>query len=128
MPFLKDPQFKAAPDDLLERKAWHSALVAEAAEYDCFVTSTPGNREVFIECLPTSGWPAVLRKRGYLLRPEEDGQRILPNSVREPMAIGANGELAPLVPGSTMATTMVVHHAGIHKTRRFRFFADVHGG
>jgi hypothetical protein len=120
-PFLKDPQYKAAPDDLVERKAWHSALVAEAQTFDAWVTSTSGNREVFIECLPTSGWPAVLRRRGYRLEPLEDGQRILPNSIREPMAIGANSELTPLVPGSTMATTMVVHHAGIHKTRRFSF-------
>jgi hypothetical protein len=39
------------------------------------------------------------------------------------MTIGADGSLGPMTPGSTQATTMVVHHAGVHKTKRFSFEA-----
>jgi hypothetical protein len=119
-PFLKNPHYKESRDILAERRERFERLNEEARAYGAWVISTPGHREVTIEVLPSSGWPAVLRRR-YRLEPLDDGQRILPNAIREPMAIGANGELAPLVPGSTMATTIIVHHAGIHKTTRFSF-------
>jgi hypothetical protein len=53
MPYLKDPQFKSAPDVLSERKAWFAALVEEAWANDCWVNSLAGAPEVTIECLPS---------------------------------------------------------------------------
>src|SRR6202043_1692933 len=51
IPYLRDPQFKAAKDDLAERKAWFKALNDEARLNDAWITSTPGAKEVIIETL-----------------------------------------------------------------------------
>jgi hypothetical protein len=72
-----------------------------------------GSDVCMIEVTPGSPWPAVLRKRGYRLRPEPDGQRILPTAVREEI----------VTPGSTQVKT-VVHHAGIVATKRYSFKAS----
>lgn len=61
----------------------------------------------------------MLAKRGYSLEAIEDGERIIATAIREPMVINADGSLGPLTPGSTRPTTMVVHHTGTVKTRRF---------
>jgi hypothetical protein len=120
MAYLRDPDTKKAPPDVLaKRRAWFAALVAEAQDSDAWVISVPGAKEIVIETLPTSGWPAVLAKRGYSLEAIEDGERIIATAIREPMVINADGSLGPLTPGSTRPTTMVVHHTGTVKTRRF---------
>ena len=121
IPYLRDPQFKAAKDDLAERKAWFKALNDEARLNDAWITSTPGAKEVIIETLPTSQWPDLLWRRGYLLEELDGAERILPVAIREPMTINADGSLGIVSPGSTQATTMVVHHPGVHKTKRFTF-------
>jgi hypothetical protein len=82
--------------------------------------STPGSSTVSIETLPDSAWPAVLAKR-YRLEEIEGGERILPVAVSQKMTMNADGTLGTLTPGSTQQTTMVVHHPGVHKTRRFSF-------
>jgi hypothetical protein len=122
MVYLRDPETKKArPDVLKRRRAWFEALNTEAQNRDAWIISTPGNREVIVECLLGSAWPDVLAKRGYRLEETEDGERIIPTAIREAMGINADGTLGPLTPGSTQATTMTVHHPGIVKTKRFSF-------
>jgi hypothetical protein len=122
MVYLRDPETKKARPDVLERRrAWFEALNTEAQNHDAWIISTPGNREVIVECLLGSAWPDVLAKRGYRLEETEDGERIIPTAIREAMGINADGTLGPLTPGSTQATTMTVHHPGIVKTKRFSF-------
>jgi hypothetical protein len=70
--------------------------------------------------LPSSPWPE-LRERGYSLQWIEDGQRILPREYREEMTVNSDGSHGILTPGHTQPTTMIVHHAGIQKTKRFSF-------
>jgi hypothetical protein len=59
-------------------------------------------------------------------RPVGDGfMRILPHAVHAPMAINADGAaLSPMSPDSSLPTTLVVHRAGVHKTRRFSFLSQ----
>jgi len=85
MAYLRDPQFKAAKDVLAKRKDSFNALNAEARDNDAWIISVAGAKEVIIECLPTSAWPDALRERGYRLEALEDGQRILPFAIHEPM-------------------------------------------
>ena len=68
---------------------------------DCHTFTPPGG-------IPA--WPAALTARG-------DGERIVVTAIREVMTINRDGSLAPMTP----ATAMVVHHPGVHKTRRFSF-------
>jgi hypothetical protein len=51
----------------------------------------------------------------------EDGQRILPHAVHEPMTSNSDGSLGPMMPGSTQPETSIVHHAGICKVKRYAF-------
>ena len=67
------------------------------------------------------GMAGVLIRRGYRLEEIQGGERIIPTAIREAMGINADGTLGPLTPGSTQATTMMVHHPGIVKTKRFSF-------
>jgi hypothetical protein len=122
MAFLKGPSTKRPPTDVIaERRAWFAAFNAEARDNSAWVISLSGAKEVVIECLPTSAWPAVIAKRGYNLKPEPDGEKILATAIREPMGINTDGTLGPLTPSSTRLTTMVAHHPGVHETRRFSF-------
>jgi hypothetical protein len=105
--YLKNPTFREAPDKIADRRERFERLNEEARLCGAWIISTPGSREVTIEVLPSSGWPDVLRGRGYRLEQLDEGQRILPNSIQQPMRMGSKGGL--------------VHHAGIHKTRRFSF-------
>lgn len=82
---------------------------------------TPGAKEIVIECLPESGLPNLLADRGYDLKPEPDGERILPHAVSQKMTRNVDGTLGVLIEGSTQAVTTIITHAGIVRTRRWSF-------
>ena len=54
-----------------------------------------------------------------LCKPTRTGS--LAGSIVEHLALGKDGELVPLTPGSTERVAQTVTHAGIVKTRRFSF-------
>jgi hypothetical protein len=81
----------------------------------------PGSPEVTFDCLPFSPFPEEMRQRGFILREEGDGERILASAVVEQFTRRADGELEPLTPGSTERVAQTVTHAGIVNTRRFGF-------
>jgi hypothetical protein len=123
--YLKDPEWKRGKSDKPERRlAWFQALNRECmARGDCWIISTPSASEVIIEALRTSAWPDELRGRGFPLRAEPDGQRILPHAIKTEMVLTSSGAMTPATPGSTMPTTAIVTAAGIVKTQRFKFRA-----
>ena len=53
-----------------------------------------------------------------------DGQRILSYDVTVRMTINDDGSLDPLTENSTQAATTIVRHAGVAKTKRWRFRAQ----
>lgn len=77
-----------------------------------WITSTPGAREVRMECLPGSTLPEELRKMGYEVTEIGEGERILPTAITERLAIGADGQLEPLTDGSTRPVARVVTQCG----------------
>jgi hypothetical protein len=84
----------------LSGTAINNGLV-DGARHGC-ITSVPGAREVAFECLPGSMLPAELRQRfGYDVREAGEGERVLAGAVVEQFARRKDGELEPLVPGST---------------------------
>jgi hypothetical protein len=48
-------------------------------------------------------------------------ERIIPTAIQQRLTVGADGELQPLVEGSTKAVAMTVTHAGIARVRRYGF-------
>jgi hypothetical protein len=97
-------------------------LVADDEHEGVWVTSSPGSREVSIECLPESSqWAEELKKRGFPIEWLEEGQRIVPYATRQEVTINSDGTLAPLTAGSAQAVTTIVHHPGIVATKRFSF-------
>jgi hypothetical protein len=81
----------------------------------------PGDPEVRMECLPGSTLPDELRQLGYDVRDLGDGERILAAAITERFVRRADGELEPLVEGSTRPIAEARTHAGICKVRRFGF-------
>jgi hypothetical protein len=120
--YLKNADnFKAAPDVVKRRRAQFEALNEIVTEGGGWLTSTPGNREVVVECLPGSRLPDLLADRGYDLKPEQDGERILPVAVSQKMTRNADGTLGPVTEGSTQAVTTVFTAPGIAKVKRYAF-------
>ncbi|WP_334406066.1 hypothetical protein [Bradyrhizobium sp. AZCC 2289] len=62
--------------------------------------------------------PAALRELGYDLTEIGETERILAGAVVERFK---NGELEPLIEGSTKPVAQIVTHAGICKTARYVF-------
>ena len=78
-PYLKDAEIRKPPADVVKRRrARFDELNALVTNNGGWLTSTPGHREVVVECLPDSGLPNLLADRGYDLMPEQDGEHILP--------------------------------------------------
>lgn len=73
-----------------------------------------------IEVLPGSALPDDLRGLGYQLQSEDGGERILAGVIVEKFTYN-DGELVPLIAGSTKPIAEVRRHAGIVKTERFTF-------
>jgi hypothetical protein len=58
---------------------------------------------------------------GYDLRPEGEGQRILPAAIVQEFTLSSSGALEPLAPESTKPIAHTVRHAGICKVLRYSF-------
>jgi hypothetical protein len=52
-----------------------------------WLTSVPGAPEVTMECLPGSTLPDELRKLGYTVEADGQGERILPMAITERLAM-----------------------------------------
>jgi hypothetical protein len=77
--YLKDAEIRKPPADVIKRRRERFDVLNElVTEAGGWILSTPGNREVVVECLPDSGLPNLLADRGHGLTPEPDGERILP--------------------------------------------------
>jgi hypothetical protein len=124
MAYLRNADnFKRASDGKRERREqWFKALNAEVvARSDTWIISTPHAPRIILECLETSPMPAELIDRGYKLKAEQDGQRILPHAIAQPMVISSCGALIPATANSTKPVTMVNYGAGIQSTKRYSF-------
>jgi hypothetical protein len=62
-----------------------------------------------------------LRALGYDVREIGQGERILPTAIVEQFTRRADGELVPLVEGSTRPIASTVTHAGFVKVQRYAF-------
>jgi hypothetical protein len=79
MAYLKDAEIRKPPADIVKRRRERfDELNESVTEAGGWLVSTPGNREVIVECLPDSGLPNLLADRGHDLKPEQDGERIMP--------------------------------------------------
>jgi hypothetical protein len=74
-----------------------------------------------MECLPGSGLTDELRQLGYDVRDLGDGERILATAIVERFTTRGDGELEPLVEGSTKPISLTQTHAGICKVKRYGF-------
>jgi hypothetical protein len=98
---------------------------------DCSVTSVtfaPAlDCESHIIRIPKSGarlpgsLPDELRKRGYELTEIGETERILPAATVQQFVAGRDGDLKPLITGSTRPVALTVTHAGICKVQRYGF-------
>jgi hypothetical protein len=86
-----------------------------------WLISVAGDPTVTLECLPGSCLSNALADMGYDLRPEPDGERILPHAVATQMTVNADGTLGILAAPSTQAVSTVITRAGIRRTQRFTF-------
>jgi hypothetical protein len=86
-----------------------------------WIISVPGDPEIRLETLPNSTLPAELKRLGYELADDGEGERIIPGRIIERFIRGPGGELVPLVAGSTAPVAETRTHAGIVKTERFSF-------
>jgi hypothetical protein len=73
------------------------------------------------ETLPGSTLPQELRKLGHNVVEVGEGERILPTAITERLATGADGRLESVIEGSTRPVSLVVHHAGIARVKRYSF-------
>jgi len=87
-----------------------------------FLSGFPGDVEVEVQCLAGSTLPAEVAKQfGYAVTEIGKTERILPVAIIERFARRTDGELEPLVEGSTRPIALSVAHAGICKVKRITF-------
>jgi len=86
-----------------------------------WLTSVPGEVEVTMQVLPGSTLPEELRGLGYDVTEDGETERILAGAITEQFCMGADGQLEPLISGSTRPVAQTVTHAGIVKVMRFAF-------
>jgi hypothetical protein len=128
---MPEPQIykpRSAPEDAKQRaerrEQWFRALNNEiVSRSDTWIISTPHAPQVILECLETSPMPAELIERGYKLKAEPDGERILPHAIAQPMVLSSSCAMVPATANTTAPVTMVITGAGIHATRRYSFSA-----
>jgi hypothetical protein len=65
--------------------------------------------------------PDDLRKLGYNVTEMGEGERMLAIAIVERFVLRADGELEPLIAGSTRPVASTVTHAGICKVKRYGF-------
>jgi hypothetical protein len=66
-----------------------------------------------MQALPDSPLPELLRSAGYIVTKLATSQRVLPHAIHQQFAAGKDGEMEPLVAGSTRPVAITVTHAGI---------------
>jgi hypothetical protein len=109
----------AATGEDLDRLIHEMELDAVAVGW---LTSIPGDVPVEMQCLPNSTLPAaVVEQFGYAVTEIGETERILPVEIIERFARRADGELEPLVEGTTRPVALSVAHAGICKVKRYAF-------
>jgi hypothetical protein len=74
-----------------------------------------------MECLPNSTLPDDVRGLGHQVHAAGEGERILAAAIVERFTRRADGELEPLVEGSTKPVAQTRQHAGIVKVKRYGF-------
>jgi hypothetical protein len=107
-----------------EERAAHDkfqALNKFVTERHGWITSPPGAKQLRIECLPGSTLPDELAAKGYNLVLVGETERILAGSIVERFTRRADGELEPLVEGSTKPVAEVRRHAGIVRVECYDF-------
>jgi hypothetical protein len=104
-----------------KRHDWFTGFNREAMAREAWIISSPGASEVLIECLPGNPWIDELKGRGFSLRWDGEGQRIVSHYYSEPMTLSSSGAMVPLTPGSTKEVTMVKREPGIARTERYSF-------
>jgi hypothetical protein len=114
-------QFAGMPSnpEIDEAKAKFAALNEFVNARGGWVVSVPGDPALRMECLPDSRLPDDLRAVGYDVREIGDGERILPHQIIERFVRRTDGELDPLIAGSTKPIAEVRTHAGIVRVQRY---------
>jgi hypothetical protein len=105
---------------IADRKERFEALNEFVIKRNGWITSVPGAPEVMVEVLVDSGLPDALAELGYCLVPEGVGERIVPGVIVETLTRRVDGQLEPLVEGSTKPIVRI-EHSGIVRTKRFSF-------
>ena len=88
---------------------------------DAWLVSVAGDPMVTVECLPSSTFVQRLNDLGYELRPDGEGERILPHAITERFGRAADGTLVPITEGSTLPVVSRRTHAGIVGVVRYTF-------
>jgi hypothetical protein len=105
--------YKPLKPEVADRKERFAALNAYITKAGGWLTSIPGDPEMWFEALPDSGLPAALQSMGYIVERTGETQRILPSAITERFEISSSGALVTAVEGSTQAVTTRVTHAGL---------------
>jgi hypothetical protein len=101
---------RAMVEETIDAKRRFASLLKYVSAKGGWLTSVAGDRLVTLETPPGSSLPDDLRKAGYDVVPDGEGQRILPTARTETI----------LIEGSTRST-IAVTHAGICKVLRYVF-------
>lgn len=107
------------PPPPTSRAARFAELSRFVTERDGWIVSLPGSTDVTVECLPGSALPEQLRDLGHDVAHIGDGERILHSAIKQQFANGPDGELEPLVAGSTQPVALTVMHAGICRVKQY---------
>jgi hypothetical protein len=119
---VSEPRPSPSRLKLEERKRLFAGINAFVRKHgDGWLTSVAGEREVRLEVLPNSSLPDELRKLGYKLELDGEGERISHSAIVEEFVTGLDGALEPLIEGSNLPVASTVTHAGICKVTRYAF-------
>ena len=77
---VSEPRPSPSRLKLEERKRLFAGINKFVTERNGWLTSVPGERAVTMECLPDSTLPEELRKLGYKVEADGEGERILPHA------------------------------------------------
>jgi hypothetical protein len=119
---VTDTRYRPSVDLLAKRKQLFAAINKHVMDKGTgWITSVPGAPIVTIEVLPGSTLPAELRELGYKLKPEPEGERILPAAIVQEFTLTSSGAYELATPGSTKPVAQTLRHAGIVRVMRYSF-------